>query len=173
MAVRVSLRYQRIDPTVNAYTDAVFQAYGPMRARLNPTRAELSAQFQRFPQARIEIATNRDRLGSHAFFSLPSGLSQQLSLRRIRNKILKAFGLHQARINQPRWELRVVEETPIGKPVFGSRCSVADRIVQLQRALIESQCVAHSTRIGERTSPLARDTPRPGPTQPPLAVSDR
>jgi RHS repeat-associated protein len=28
--------YQRIDRTINPYADAVYQAYGPMRARLNP-----------------------------------------------------------------------------------------------------------------------------------------
>jgi RHS repeat-associated protein len=28
--------YQKIDPSINAYTNAVYQAYGPMRARLNP-----------------------------------------------------------------------------------------------------------------------------------------
>lgn len=28
--------YQKIDPTVNSYANAVYQAYGPMRARLNP-----------------------------------------------------------------------------------------------------------------------------------------
>jgi len=27
--------YQRIDPTLNSYANAVYQAYGPMRARLN------------------------------------------------------------------------------------------------------------------------------------------
>lgn len=28
--------YQKIDPSLNAYANAVYQAYGPMRARLNP-----------------------------------------------------------------------------------------------------------------------------------------
>jgi hypothetical protein len=27
--------YQRIDPTLNSYANAVYQAYGPLRARLN------------------------------------------------------------------------------------------------------------------------------------------
>ena len=28
--------YQRIDPSINSYAEAVYEAYGPMRARLNP-----------------------------------------------------------------------------------------------------------------------------------------
>jgi RHS repeat-associated protein len=28
--------YQKIDPSINSYANAVYQAYGPMRARLNP-----------------------------------------------------------------------------------------------------------------------------------------
>ena len=28
--------YQKIDPSINPYANAVYQAYGPMRARLNP-----------------------------------------------------------------------------------------------------------------------------------------